>query len=98
MIPVKDFANGLAQNKVFTDNLVNLYDRWEDEKMYEDWKDYERVMKNLVETCGGVENPKVKGTKRPFGVKIEYDGYVVHIFVKIEGNYLVVSGNYKSIH
>ena len=94
----RELAQKLVNNRVFTDNLANLYDRWEDEKMYEDWKDYERNMKSLVEVCSGIDNPKnVKGTKRPFGVKFDYEGYTIHIFVKIQGNYLTVSGKITKI-
>ena len=91
----KELGQKLVNNKVFADNLFSLYDRWEDEKMYEDWKDYERVMKDLVETCSGIQNPKVKGTKRPFGVKFDYEGYTIHIYVKLKGNYIAIGGEIK---
>jgi hypothetical protein len=28
----------------------------------------------------------IKGTKRPFGVKFEYNGFTAHIYLKIKGN------------
>ena len=93
----KELAQKLVVNKVFADNLISLYDRWEDEKMYEDWKDYERIMKDLVETCSGIDNPKVKGTKRPFGVKFDYEGYTINIHLKIKGGYFVMGGNITKI-
>lgn len=92
-----ELAQKLVNNKVFTDNLISLYDRWEDEKMHEDWKDYERVMKDLVETCSGIDNPKVKGTKRPFGIEFEYKGYTIHIHIKIKGGYFVINGTITKV-
>jgi len=54
------------------DTLGNLYGRWQDEKEFEDFAEYEKVMKKGVgEGC-----QFVKGTKRPFGfvVKITHQG------------------------
>ncbi len=43
--------------------LESIKCRWDDEREYEDWADYETYMKKL---WGGKEH-FVKGTKRPFG-------------------------------
>lgn len=95
----KELAQSLAQDKTFGETLCNLYDRWEDEKMYEDWKDYEKAMARLITTCSGIENPqRVKGTKRPFGVKFDNQDYTIHIYVKIQGGYFVVGGSVTKIH
>ena len=94
----KELAQKLVQDKTFGYALTNLYNRWQDEKMYEDWKDYEKTMAHLLTTRGGIENPQnVKGTKRPFGVKFDNDGYTIHIYVKIQGEYFVVGGNITKI-
>ena len=48
--------------------LEYLYDRWQDEKEYEDWADYAAQMKKMF------GNMFVKATQRPFGVVIKIDG------------------------
>jgi hypothetical protein len=40
-----------------------LFDRWQDEKEYEDWADYE----NAIRDHWGDPDTFVKATKRPFG-------------------------------
>ena len=44
--------------------LDDLYGRWQDEKDYEDWADYEAVAKSKVEIAQGVK--MVSFTNRPF--------------------------------
>jgi hypothetical protein len=55
-----------------------LCDRWQDEKDYEDFNAYAEDM--------SVHMPEgatlVKGTKRPFGIVINYGGCNIHIFLK----------------
>ena len=66
-------------------SLINLRERWEEEKDYEDFREYENVMRNLryiQMTCC----PVVGFSKRPFGVKLQCGDGVLHLFVKIEGN------------
>ena len=43
----------------------NLYNRWQDEQQYEEWKDYAKVLKKSVQDAGGVF---VKATSQPFEV------------------------------
>jgi hypothetical protein len=62
--------------------FLNLYYRWEDEKMYEDFADYAKAMMKYIPTGATL----IKGTKRPFGVKFEYNGFTAHIYLKIKGN------------
>lgn len=61
-----------------------LYERWQDEKEYEDFNEYAKVMMTFM--------PKdailVKGTKRPFGVVINYGGYNIHIALKRTTKYI----------
>lgn len=45
--------------------MTYLYGRWLDESAYEDFADYEKVMKREIEKIQGAEF--LKGTKRPFG-------------------------------
>jgi len=67
--------------KTMESQLVNLYNRWCDEKEHEDFKDYEKVMST---TCSKFVNCTfIEGTKKPFGliIKIENFPYDVQIFV-----------------
>ena len=52
--------------KVYNDlgNLLgNLYDRWQEEKLYEDFGSYERIAKNAAENAG---YSFIKLMQRPF--------------------------------
>jgi len=57
--------------------IKSLYDRWQHEKEYEDWADYEIAMKNLW------GSDIVKGTKRPFGFYVNVNGTKYHIKLKL---------------
>lgn len=67
--------------------LNELYDRWQDEKDYEDWADYdEEIRKRLInatnETDESLNIVDVKIAKRPFGVSfVIYNDYRVIISV-----------------
>lgn len=66
------------------DKLMYLKYRWDDEKEYEDWADYEKSMAAIL--------PKnwsfVKGIKRPFGFIAQLDpGVNVRISLKFKGDY-----------
>ena len=58
--------------------LGYLYDRWQDEKEYEDWTDYETEMKKLVNNGDFVF---VSSMKRPFGLKAKIEDWVVKFTV-----------------
>ena len=76
------FANTLLTDKFFQ-FLGDLYSRYQDEKNYEDFKDYETVMKkNLPETAGFI-----KGTIRPFGFQMRPMGffYTIQVYVTSKG-------------
>jgi len=45
--------------------MIYLFARWQDEKEYEDFKEYEKIMAKEIEKVGV---KFVKGSKRPFGV------------------------------
>lgn len=63
------------------DFFVYLYSRWQDEKEYEDFAEYEKVMIEKI-----TELPIKAATKRPFGIKYDYEGFEIHI--KIASGYL----------
>ncbi len=52
------------------DLLSNLYVRWQNEKEHEDFKDYEKVMKEKVGS-----KTFIKATKRPFGFVIQLPNF-----------------------
>lgn len=58
--------------------LFNLYDRWQDEKDYEDIKDYGEVIKPKVVEVGA---EFIKMTPLPFGFTFRLDGAVFQIKV-----------------
>ena len=66
--------------------MANLYERWQDEKEYEDFADYEKVIKEAVDKIGGITF--IKGTKRPFGFQYELCGRRLQYAVKVKGRYL----------
>jgi len=65
--------------------MFNLYERWQDEKEYEDIRDYQGVLQEkLGELC-----VIKKMTRRPFGFDSTLaDGVKVRIFVKVRGTSL----------
>ena len=67
--------------------FFNLYERWLDEHEYEDIVEYGKVLFGAVakEAEGAVF---LSVTKRPFGLKVMYDGVENHIFVKAKGDTL----------
>lgn len=50
--------------------LDELYQRWQDEREYEDWKDYEKRMAKMP----GAGFTFKRATKRPFGFEFEAQG------------------------
>lgn len=69
-------ASTIFKNKKLETMLVNLLSRWMDEKEYEDFKDYKKVIQEFV--VGNFPDVQfVKATKRPFGfvVNINEVGY-----------------------
>lgn len=61
--------------KTMKNTLVNLYGRWLDEKEYEDFADYETVMREKFDSIPPEYGLRfVKGTKRPFGFIFDWRG------------------------
>ena len=64
--------------KSLLDRLVYLHDRWQDEREYEDWKDYIDAMRKIVPA----DTTFVKASKRPFGFEVKTkDGNGFSFFV-----------------
>ncbi len=56
-------AVGLIDNLMEDGRLFYLYDRWQDEKHYEDFDDYIEHAKNFIKECGLVFVHMTKGFK-----------------------------------
>jgi hypothetical protein len=75
-------------NSIFnhlTDRLVNTYNRWQDEKEYENWNDYITFFQNIFESakeeCNMNNAVFVKAQKRPFGITYDFEGWRVILSV-----------------
>jgi hypothetical protein len=72
-------------NKENSKLLCNLWERWQDEKEYEDINDYLTAIQKHI--------PEAKTiSKRPFGVMCLCDDGNIKISVKLKGNYLTING------
>jgi len=69
------FANDLI-GKV-GNKIGYFHDRWQDERLYEDWADYEKAMREIEELQ---EFEIVKVSKRPFGVTIKYGDWLLTLY------------------
>lgn len=70
------------------DLLINLYDRWQDEKEYEDFAEYAKVMKEAILVylpSGGIF---VRASKRPFGFVVQMPGFPYKAIVSCNGSSL----------
>jgi hypothetical protein len=68
------------KNVVF---VSNLRERWLCEYKYEDFEEYTKAMAKILPDGA----TQIKGTKRPFGVKFEYNGKQHHIYLKVTSSY-----------
>lgn len=88
-----EFINKVIYNKEVSNIFANLWDRWQDEKEYEDINEYGKVLHgaiNKVDEC-----MLFKATKKPFGVKVYRAGQLIHFFMKRKGSYLVMCAKAK---
>lgn len=83
---MKEIYDKLVKDGDIFLTFSNLYFRWEDECQYEDFNDYVKAMKNVVEKCIG-EIVLIKGTQNPFGIMFLKDGIGIGLRLKIEGDY-----------
>lgn len=83
--------NCLINNNKVVNTFVNLWGRWQDEKEYEDIRDYASVLIGSIQkNCPELGAILHSVTTRPFGIKVVMnDAYLWHIFVKADGNSLV---------
>ena len=74
----------VAFHEVFSDFLFPLYWRWQDEKEYEDWDDYVKVMKTKFDSLI-IEKQMTNAVyyscgKRPFGIRFDFEGFRVTLY------------------
>lgn len=85
----------IVNNDKLTLAMFNLYERWLDEHEYEDINDYAKVIKGVADK-EGITLHNVSGTKRPFGIKFNFNGNQYHFYVKREGKYMRLALKRKS--
>jgi len=74
-----------AINTDKTSNFIfNLYERWQDEKEYEDIADYLTAIQKSIPQAYAI-------TKRPFGIKCKGSDGNLHAFIKRSGNTIQLS-------
>lgn len=61
--------------------LVYLYDRWQDEKEYEDINDYLQVIKRTVPNAYEI-------TAEPFGFKVKCDDGILKVWLSEDGDHI----------
>ena len=67
--------------------LMYLYDRWQDEKKYEDFKDYVKAMDEATDLT------VIKGMQRPFGFHTVVDNRKFRIYLKLTKNSFALVGD-----
>ena len=73
-----------------SDLLFNVYERWLNEKEYEDIADYLTAIQKSIPEAYAI-------TKRPFGIKCKGSDGNLHAFIKRSGNTIQLSAkNLKS--
>lgn len=83
-----ELFEALMANDEHMDHFVYLYNRYQDEKEYEDINDYLASMKVILPTA-------FKMSKRPFGVTCRCDDGKIKIWLAKQGkNNLVFRGKY----
>ena len=83
-----EFVNKVIYNENVSNTFANLWDRWQDEKDYEDINEYGKVLHSAISKVD--ECMLFKATQRPFGVKVYRGGQLIHFYMKKKGNYLVM--------
>ena len=79
---MKTTLTNLVNSSKVLNTFINLKYRWEDEKCYENFDDYAKVMIQVIEKETKKDVKLIKGTKRPFGVSFEINGLKFNLFLK----------------
>lgn len=75
----KEMANHI--NEIHSELLFSLYERWQDERDYEDFNDYIKRFKKSIKEI-------VSGSKRPFGFVVRCSDGDLRVSVKVAGKFL----------
>lgn len=70
------------------DRICYLYERWQDEKEYENIEDYKKNLQELL-----VSHTIIRMTKRPFGFTTLIQGKLVHVFIKASRSSLTLKAS-----
>ena len=82
---MKTILTNLVNSSKVLNTFINLKYRWEDERGYENFNDYAKVMAQAIEKETKKDIKLIKGTKRPFGVNFEIDRMKFNLFLKTNG-------------
>ena len=83
---MKTILTNLVNSSKVLNTFINLKYRWEDERGYENFNDYAKVMAQAIEQETKKDIKLIKGTKRPFGVSFEIEGLKFNLFLKTNGS------------
>ena len=83
---MKAILTNLVNSSKVLNTFINLKYRWEDEKGYENFDDYTKVMIQVIEKETNKDVKLIKGTKHPFGVIFEIEGLKFNLFLKTNGH------------
>ena len=83
---MKTTLTNLVNSSKVLNTFINLKYRWEDEKSYENFDDYAKVMIQVIEKETNKDVKLIKGTKHPFGVIFEIEGLKFNLFLKTNGH------------
>lgn len=88
--------SNVVNNDKISNTLFNLYFRWQDEKEYEDIRDYAKVLFGVIQK--EFPNAKLifyKAFKRPFGIEFVMNGQFIRIWAKVKGRAICCCGKYE---
>jgi hypothetical protein len=63
--------------------LVALYERWQDEKQYEDFEEYKKVLEAEVLKHSPISNTQVKSIDKKFNITLVIPGFIYEVIIII---------------
>ena len=83
---MENLLKELVNNEKIGNTFFNLFERWQDEHEYEDFRDYIKVMKTSIENVIG-EVTLLKGMERPFGIQFFKGNKLCKLYIKHKGGF-----------
>ena len=83
---INDVVSKVSKSKVM-DDIANLSFRWKDEKEYEDFNEYNKVLKESLDSLKLDGVKFVKAIKRPFGITFTVDNHPILVRSYISGHF-----------